>query len=465
MKINLNFFQRFLLLILLFVAAGCKKEHPKNVILPEFEEVTDETHLSFPDKNFDHTLIQSNLRNLTSLTEIPDELQLGGGETITPEGVTLAASSVFRMKHPSTLDRSEVVIDILFSPLVSYKNLQTQKEVSLSEIKAKSIPFTATMQEVTTFTGKSLMSIAGTVFGFKVTNNGVDLELYKLTSGTSSSSIDHSELTTTAHVPLEIFFGDVKENYWRKFNLRFTITKDANLNHLKVENLQTGAVISCQGKSKIQSNGCQWGYGFIRCEKPNIIKVQQFIYRSLDHLSPKVLFLGHSFIEGNSLGNTPEGFDARYAAIIRATLHGNAIIAGMGGANTSNLLSRLRMDLEPFSPKYVVIDCIANENSSVVWHTNMLALIKKIRDKNAIPILVTGSPRIGYETVITAANNLIRNSLGYQYVDLNDLVSENKSSTVWKPNYGMADGVHPTVMAHREIALQFQKDIPELFTD
>ena len=465
MKLKLKCFQRFLLLIMLLVAAACKKEPAEIAMPPDHEEVSEEVNISFPDKIFDHTIIRSNLRNLNSIADIPEELQLGGRETLSPEGLALAASSVLRMKNPSALDRSEVIIDVVFHPLVSYKNLDTQKEVSLSEIKAKSIPFTATMQEVTTFTGKSLMSIAGTVFGFKVTNKGVDLELYRLTTGTSSSSIDESELTTTAHVSLEAFFGEVKENYWRKFNLRFTITKDANLNHLKVENLQTGAVISCFGKSKNQSNGCQWGYGFIRCEKSNIIKVQQLIYRSLDHLSPKVLFLGHSFIEGNSLAATPEGFDARYAAIIKALLNGNAVIAGMGGANTSNLLSRLKMDLEPFSPKYVVIDCIANENSSAIWHTNMLAIIKKIRDKNAIPILVTGSPRLGYEPVITAANNLIRNSLEQQYVDLNDLVSENKSSAIWKPHYGMADGVHPTVMAHKEIALQFQKDIPGLFMD
>ncbi len=466
MDLDLKFAKNFLLLAVFFLIVSCKKDRIEGEGHVEPGKGIEETILAFPEKDFDHTIFKSDLKNLSSLSVLPDELQAGGGETITPEGVLLAASDIFRMKYPSTLDRSEVIIDIVFNPSVSYKNLHTQKEISLAEIKEKAIPFTAIMEDVTIFTGKSLMSIAGTVFGFKVINDEVSLELYKLTSGTSSSSsIDNSELTTTAHIPLKTFFGDVNENYWRKFNLRFTITKDANLNLLKVENLQTGAVISCHGKSKNQSNGCQWGYGFIRCEKTNIIKVQQFVYRSLDHLCPKVLFLGHSFIEGNSLAGTPEGFDARYASIIKTLLNGNAVIAGMGGAKTSNLISRLKMDFEPFSPKYVVIDCIANENSSAEWHKNMLDLIKTINNKKAVPILVTGSPRLGYEPVISTANNLIRNSLGCKFVDLNDLVSVNKSSAVWKPNYGMADGVHPTVMAHQEIALQFQKDVPELFTN
>src|SRR5690606_11081740 len=114
-----------------------------------------------------------------------------------------------------------------------------------------------------------------------------------------------------------LFFGDIKKNYWEKFNLRFTITKDVNLNHLTVENLQTGAKIECFGKSQKQANGCQWGYGFIRCEQPSVLKVQQFIYRSLDSLTPKILFLGHSFIEGNSLASIDGGFNLRYASILK----------------------------------------------------------------------------------------------------------------------------------------------------
>lgn len=67
-----------------------------------------------------------------------------------------------------------------------------------------------------------------------------------------------------------------------------------------------------------------------------------------------MLFLGHSFIEGNSLANTPEGFDARYAMIVKNKLKGKAVISEMGRAKTSDLLKRLKMDLNPFEVKCVV---------------------------------------------------------------------------------------------------------------
>lgn len=461
MKVNSSSLSRYLI-IFVFVFLGCRKEKApfENTIDPHEKIST-----SFPEGNFENVIFKNDLTNLGSLTNLPDELQVSGGESIHSNGIILSNSSPFRMKYPSTLDRSQVIIDVIFRPPVQYKNLATSEELTLKEVKGSSQQFVASMEDVTTFVGKSLMSIAGTVFGFKVTSKGVHIELYKLTNGTSSSNEDVSERTPSHIIPLNVFFGDVERNYWEEFNLRFTLTKDVNLNHLKIENLQTGVIITCEGKSKSQSNGCQWGYGFIRCETQSVVTVQKFIYRSLETLSPRVLFLGHSFIEGNSLASTPEGFDARYAAIIRDSLKGSAVLAGMGGANTNNVLSRLKMDLEPFSPKYVIVDCIANENFASVWHTNMLAIIQKIKDKKAIPILVTASPRLGYENVITTANNLIRGSLGYKYVDLNDVVSDNKSASIWKPFYSLPDGVHPSVMAHKEIAKRFYIDVPELFEE
>lgn len=159
--------------------------------------------------------------------------------------------------------------------------------------------------------------------------------------------------------------------------------------------------------------------------------------------------MGHSFIEGNSLGATLKGFDARYAILIKEKLGGNAVISGMGGATTSDVLQRLKMDLEPFNPKYVLIDCIANERSFDSWRNNTLKLIKAIEDKKSIPILVTGAPRLGYEQVIKQANDFIRNNSGYKFLDLNDVVSISKSIIDWKADYAMADFVHPSVLAHQ----------------
>lgn len=457
--------QLLILILILLIIIGCKKEKLNLTLsIQEFEEQEESTTL-FPSDKFENIIFKSDLRGLKTLSNLPDELYTEGGETFNNEGILLKASSIFRMKYPSTLDRSQLIIDVSFTPIVKYIDENTKKEVSLKEITTHSTPFSASIENTNIFVGKSLLSIGGTVFGFKIMNKTLFLELYKITSGTTSSSIDNSETTTSTSIPLDEFFGDVKKNYWKKFNLRFTLTKDVNLNHLIVKNLQTGKTISCQGKSKNQSNGCQWGYGFIRTEQLNTINVQQFIYRSLDKLSSKVLFLGHSFIEGNSLANTPEGFNARYASIIKTSLNGNAIIAGMGGANTANLLSRIKMDLDPFSPKYVVIDCISNENSSSTWHYNTLALIKKIEEKNAIPILLTAPPRLGYEAIITTANDLIRSSMGYKFIDLNDIVSSNQSPSIWKNGYSMPDGVHPTVMAHQKISERFYIDIPEMFID
>jgi lysophospholipase L1-like esterase len=187
------------------------------------------------------------------------------------------------------------------------------------------------------------------------------------------------------------------------------------------------------------------------------------VYRSLDALNPKVLFLGHSFIEGNSLSNIFPGYKARYASLVKDALLGNAVIAGMGGAKTSHLIDVLNMDLHPFKPKYVVIDGIANETSFESWKSNMDYIIQKIRNKDAIPILVTGAPRFGYETVINQANHYIRNVYEYPYLDLNDIVAENQSSTIWKAGFSLADEVHPSIYAHQQIANKLYDLLPELF--
>jgi len=450
------YFISFLLLCFL----SCKKE---NDGIPTAEEILTEIP-SIRDVDFSYSFenIIFNYNLKAGDIEKFDFLDISKANYVERVGMELAQSKELRMKYPSTLDRSQLIFDVQFRPKVIYKDLKTGASLALNDVISDKVPFEAKIQESTVFIGKSLLSIAGTVFGFKIRGDTVYLELYKMTSGTSASIIDESENQSKVGIPIKQFFGDSKDNFWYLFNLRFVLTKDANLNCLEVENIQTGAKIKAWGKSKVQSNGCQWGYGFIRSEQDKLVRVQNVIYRSLDLISPKILFLGHSFIEGNSLGNTLEGFNARYAVLIKEKLNGSAVISGMGGATSQNILDRLKMDMEPFFPKYVVIDCIANERSFDLWRGNMLKLIKAVENKGAIPILVTGAPRLGYENIIREANNFIRNTAGYKYLDLNDVVAVNKSVTDWKPDFSLNDLVHPSVLGHKEIANRFFRDFQEV---
>ncbi|WP_304065524.1 SGNH/GDSL hydrolase family protein [Pedobacter glucosidilyticus] len=448
--------------LLIIFSVACKKE---NLEVSETEDIIlePEKELFFPDQDDQNIIFKTNLTGLSSMNELPKELEGGGNEQVISSGILLDRSVPFKMSKPSIQDRVQFISEIVIKPNVKYLST-TNTELSLATLKNNKIPFKAKLEDITIYTGKSLFGIAGTVFGLKITSSGVYVELYRLTSSSISSSRDDAVVGSKSEtIPITEFFGDVKQNYWESFNLRLTITKDVNFNHIKIENLQTGAVLTCEGRSNLQSNGCMWGYGFIRAESNQKTIIQKVVYRSLDTLNPEILFLGHSFIEGNSLSNIFPGYKARYASLIKDALSGNAVIAGMGGAKTNHLINVLDMDLYPFTPKYVVVDGIANETSFESWKNNMDYIIQEIKKKNAVPVLVTGAPRLGYEAVINQANHYIRNVYEYPYLDLNDIVAENQSSTIWKPGFSLTDGVHPSIYAHEQIAKKFYDMMPELF--
>jgi len=291
-------------------------------------------------------------------------------------------------------------------------------------------------------------SVSGTVC--EIDTSALTMKIYAAWNGTATvPAVDVSGTLTITPV------------LGRKYMVRLRKVWQA-VNELSITDMETGAVSSIIGSVKSYQGGTQWGSFGMMFQTGNI-KVKRFIYTSEQPRNCRVLIMGHSFIEGNSLYLGNNDYDARYAALIRDSVQGGVAISGKGGATTADLITRIATDLNLYNPEFVIIDCIANDSLYSTWLNNMGVIIGAIRAKKALPILVTGPPRADRQAFIDQCNSYIRSS-GEMFIDSAKALTTNNDSVTWGSGMVMGDNVHPTIKGHIAIYERAKIDIPFLFT-
>ncbi|MEX0633284.1 SGNH/GDSL hydrolase family protein [Serratia ureilytica] len=122
------------------------------------------------------------------------------------------------------------------------------------------------------------------------------------------------------------------------------------------------------------------------------------------------------------------------------------------------------MDLNQFSPKYVIYEIGTNDANQAEWRINTQSVINAIVARGATPILCTQVPRPAKQAQITAQNSDIRSRFfgDYDYIDLALAVSLNNAGVEYDPVYYQQDKVHLTVEGEEKLFSQVLADAPFL---
>ncbi len=192
------------------------------------------------------------------------------------------------------------------------------------------------------------------------------------------------------------------------------------------------------------------------------IAVSRFELVSCVQQNPAWIILGDSIVEGS---NNAADWTKMWGYLLEnARGKGDTLIAARGGDETPNLLPRLDMDLNQFSPKYVIYEIGTNDTDPAVWRANTQTVINAIVARGAIPILCTQVPRPSKQSQITAQNADIRAHYfgNYDYIDLALAVSVNNAGVAYDPAYYQSDLTHLTVDGEAKLFAQVLADAPYL---
>lgn len=264
---------------------------------------------------------------------------------------------------------------------------------------------------------------------------------------------DYREVYVATNIDFEI-----KENH--QYTIRFI--KENGL-HLKLIITDDFTGNSTLISAETTFAGVGWGKRKLECVK-GLVNLIDFYNLSTQPYESKVLIIGDSFIEGNSLGNNK---NKRYSKLIKDDLKGSVFINGQGGATASNGLLWLKSYLMGLvHPQYAIVAFGMNDRDFETWKSNTLKIIDMLEKNNIKCILVTITPS-GAEVaneIHMQMNDFIRES-GYMYIDAAKACSVDNDGLTFDESLFMGDKVHPTEEAHRLIYERAKRDIPDIFNN
>lgn len=197
--------------------------------------------------------------------------------------------------------------------------------------------------------------------------------------------------------------------------------------------------------------------GFLLVSGAAIVKRMSF--STVSSPTPRLVVFGDSCAEGDAI---KPYFDDRYPTLVADLLQGDCAIAAHSGESTATVLPQLELDLDSFSPAFVLLPFARMDPDFLAWETGIRRLIARVEARGAIPILATSIPLVSREAHAAAITDWVRAS-GYPYVDFAQALGQPYDRTRWEPTLVHSDLIHPNRKGNRAIVDQFLKDVPQLF--
>ena len=207
-------------------------------------------------------------------------------------------------------------------------------------------------------------------------------------------------------------------------------------------------------------------------DRPGVISVnaggvfRELVYSTRHPRNPTLLCLGDSYTEGDTTGSA---HNSRWCALLRDYLGGNCAIAGMGGADTVDVLQRLQTDLFGFRPANVIV-FLNNDSDLSVFEPNISNIVSQIQSIGAQPILATltmasyahpwSYDKSNFNYFATAWIRTNAANMGARVVDMNQSIV--LGNTNLNPTYDSGDGVHPTLAGHYAMYQQALQDLGDI---
>lgn len=209
--------------------------------------------------------------------------------------------------------------------------------------------------------------------------------------------------------------------------------------------------------------GAGWGYRNYKVESGvSVVSYNSFVNQKIN---PKILVIGDSYVEGNTLWNDKT---KRWCGLLKDKLNGDVFINGQGGANAYGMyLWFYNYLIDMVRPKYVIIHTYTNEPKNLenfaLYTDYMSIMIKHIKyTMGATPILVKAVTNASCTSeTVQAINNWIDAS-GEKFFDYSECMTVNGDGVTQDTSVYLEDLIHPNEEGHRRIYEKLVCDFPEL---
>ena len=288
--------------------------------------------------------------------------------------------------------------------------------------------------------------LAGTMFGIGKDGNGSYISVYIVEQTLPPKQTHKYYISEITFAKGKEYAISVEKKTEKNSYFNISVTAQDGISVSK-EGIGNGEVIS--GDTANEGNGSINGYAWGKLSFYALIgkmRVSNVCFGyPIDMNDVKLIVLGHSFIEGNSI---PSDKDKRFASLLCNYIGDRkTIILGQGGANVNSIKPHIDKEMKWLKDARYVLFCIGTNDIDSQATCTVLQYIDDSATKNGIKtIWLTVPPKYGVGDNHPVINDYIRSH--FQYVEIKDVFYNNG---VLDKKMFLGDNVHPSIEGHKRI--------------
>lgn len=289
--------------------------------------------------------------------------------------------------------------------------------------------------------------LAGTMFGIGKDENGSYISVYIVGQTLPPKQTHKYYISELAFAKGKEYTISVEKKTEKNSYFNISVTAQDGISVSK-DGIGNGEVIS--GDTANEGNGSINGYAWGKLSFYALIgkmRVSNVCFGyPIDMNDVKLVVVGHSFIEGNSI---PSDKDKRFASLLCSSIGDRkTIILGQGGASVSSIKPHIDKEMKWLKDAKYVLFCIGTNDVDSQATCTGLQYIDDAATKNGIrTIWLTVPPKYGTGDNHPVINDYIRSH--FRYVEIKDVFYNNDG--VLDKNMFLSDNIHPSIEGHKRI--------------
>ena len=289
--------------------------------------------------------------------------------------------------------------------------------------------------------------LAGTMFGIGKDENGSYISVYIVGQTLPPKQTHKYYISELAFAKGKEYTISVEKKTEKNSYFNISVTAQDGISVSK-DGIGNGEVIS--GDTANEGNGSINGYAWGKLSFYALIgkmRVSNVCFGyPIDMNDVKLVIVGHSFIEGNSI---PSDKDKRFASLLCSSIGDRkTIILGQGGASVSSIKPHIDKEMKWLKDARYVLFCIGTNDIDSQATCTGLQYIDDAATKNGIrTIWLTVPPKYGTGDNHPVINDYIRSH--FRYVEIKDVFYNNDG--VLDKNMFLSDNIHPSIEGHKRI--------------
>ena len=289
--------------------------------------------------------------------------------------------------------------------------------------------------------------LAGTMFGIGKDGNGSYISVYIVEQTLPPKQTHKYYISEITFAKGKEYTISVEKKTEKNSYFNISVTAQDGISVSK-DGIGNGEVIS--GDTANEGNGSINGYAWGKLSFYALIgkmRVSNVCFGyPIDMNDVKLVVVGHSFIEGNSI---PSDKDKRFASLLCSSIGDRkTIILGQGGASVSSIKPHIDKEMKWLKDAKYVLFCIGTNDVDSQATCTGLQYIDDAATKNGIrTIWLTVPPKYGTGDIHPVINDYIRSH--FRYVEIKDVFYNNDG--VLDKNMFLSDNIHPSIEGHKRI--------------